>query len=133
MDMISELVLLLCLLGVVTHTETVLQLPDTPLRPDLNVYRQMVISYNVMTINEHNSNPDKTYTMEAYPQFVGLTRQEFKARFIKNHQGILPIDIKVKSPSSKELEQLKLKSPILESKSQTVDWSLNCSTVYNQG
>lgn len=51
MDIISELLLLLCLFAVVTHTEMVLQLPDTTLRPDLNVYRQMVIRNNVMIIN----------------------------------------------------------------------------------
>lgn len=35
----------------------------------------MVVRQNMEVINKHNSNPYKTYTMKAYPQFVGSTSE----------------------------------------------------------
>ena len=49
--------------------------------PSVSSYRKRIIKDNLRIIREHNANPDKTFTMRANPQFVGLTLDEFRARY----------------------------------------------------
>lgn len=42
----------------------------------------MVAQINNKKITEHNSNPLSTYKMKAYPQFIHLTDQEFRAIYL---------------------------------------------------
>lgn len=129
--MVLTLPFLLTLLALtmVVSPSTIVQLPDAPFRQEFNVYRQMIVNQNVDLINRHNAKKDKTYTMKAYPQFVGLTREEFKARFVKNYQGFSSINLKVELPP---LSEFTLKNPVVKGASG-VDWSSICSTIYNQG
>jgi hypothetical protein len=43
--------------------------------PDANTYRLMVVRSNLQYIEKHNADPTQSYTLKAYPQFVGLTQE----------------------------------------------------------
>lgn len=52
--------------------------------PKVSAYRQMIMVKNLQLIREHNDNPEKTYEMKAYPQFIGLTPDELNSKYLMN-------------------------------------------------
>ena len=41
--------------------------------PDQSRYRELIASHNKALVDEHNQRSDKSFTMQAYPQFIELT------------------------------------------------------------
>ena len=74
--------LLLFLLVGQTFTATISAIPTDSQSDDVKSYRRMVVQLNMKRIEEHNSNPQATYKMKAYPAFIHLTQEEFRATYL---------------------------------------------------
>ena len=44
---------------------------------------------NLQMIRDHNANPEKTYEMKAYPQFIALTPDELNSKHLMKFSPIV--------------------------------------------
>jgi hypothetical protein len=49
---------------------------------DFDLYRAIIARENLKLIEEHNRNPTATFKMEPYRQFLALTPDEVRARYL---------------------------------------------------